>query len=107
MRPKVAWRPPLGVEVVAVLLAGLDADPPPSSPRGATPDWAILDTYTPEGCAKLWTLHESWLRSMATAWGWEPSYELADGTRVFYAQWRAAGHRDLRWMPAAGKGQRS
>ena len=63
--------PDLAPATIAILLAGWDAYPPGGDDAG---DFAggFLDLYDVGGPARMWRLHERYLRRVAAEWGWLP-----------------------------------
>jgi hypothetical protein len=89
MRPKrTAAAPDLSNDVLAVLLAGWGAEPPPSERRthGFGGGYAELAFTGGPGPGGLWAQHEAYLRAVAARWGWRPTCRGRDGQLRYYGE---------------------
>lgn len=79
--------PDLKAQAVAVLLGSWGSKPPPNVDAGPHGFGSgMLECFRPDGPARLWRLHEPYLRQIAATWNWTPHHVGPDGVRRFYAE---------------------
>ena len=79
----------LDLDVAAIILGGWEATPP----GGAAPGFGATGDLFAGGDAeivRLWRAHEPYLRALAAAWGWSPSWDL-DGRQLFFGEYLLKG----------------